>query len=93
MFFSPWYFLLLLLLPVIGLRLWSSSRISSVPFSSTLFAMGLRRTWRPRLAWLPAALTLGAVAVTVFAWARTEAGRAQTVVGAQGTAMGGGDDR
>src|SRR3954471_1787449 len=87
MFFSPWYFVLLLLLPVIGWRLWSSSRISSVPFSSTLFAMGLRRTWRQRLAWVPAALTLGAVAVTVVALARPREGREQTVVDSEGIAI------
>src|SRR3954471_20500875 len=87
MFFSPWYFVLLLLLPVIGWRLWSSSRISSVPFSSTLFAMGLRRTWRQRLAWVPAALTLGAIAVTVVALARPREGREQTVVDSEGIAI------
>src|SRR4051812_19321334 len=87
MFFSPWYFVLLLLLPVIGWRLWSSSRISSVPFSSTLFAMGLRRTWRQRLAWVPAALTLGAVAVTIVALARPREGREQTVVDSEGIAI------
>src|SRR6478735_11038028 len=87
MFYSPWYFLLLLLLPVIGWRLWSSSRISSVPFSSTLFAMGLRRTWRQRLAWVPAALTLGAVAATVVALARPREGREQTVVDSEGIAI------
>jgi len=38
--FSPWYLLLLLLLPAIGWRLWSSSRTFSVPFSSTHFAIG-----------------------------------------------------
>lgn len=87
MFFSPWYFLLLLLLPVIGWRLWSSSRISSVPFSSTLFAMGLRRTWRQRLAWLPAALTVAAIAVAIIALARPREGREQTVVDSEGIAI------
>src|SRR6476619_3427215 len=87
MFYSPWYFLLLLLLPAIGWRLWSSSRISSVPFSSTLFAMGLRRTWRQRLAWLPAALTICAIAVAIVALARPREGREQTVVDSEGIAI------
>ena len=39
MFFSPWYFLLLLLLPVVAWRLWSRSRDIAVPFSSTQFAL------------------------------------------------------
>jgi Ca-activated chloride channel family protein len=87
MFYSPWYLLLLLLLPLIGWRLWSSSRTFSVPFSSTHFAIGLRRTWRQRLAWLPAALTLGAIAVTVVALARPREGREQTVVDSEGIAI------
>ena len=39
MFYSPWYLLLLLLVPVIGWLLWSS-RTLSVRFSSTHFAIG-----------------------------------------------------
>jgi Ca-activated chloride channel family protein len=87
MFYSPWYLLLLLLLPLIGWRLWSSTRMFSVPFSSTYFAMGLRRTWRQRLAWLPAALTLCAIAVTIVASARPREGREQTVVDSEGIAI------
>ena len=87
MFYSPWYLLLLLLLPVIGWRLWSSSRTFSVPFSSTRFSIGLRRTWRQRLAWLPAALTLSAIGVTIVALARPREGREQTVVDSEGIAI------
>jgi Ca-activated chloride channel family protein len=87
MFYSPWYLLLLLLLPFIGWRLWSSSRTFSVPFSSTHFASGLQRTWRQRLAWLPAALTIGAIAVAVVALARPREGREQTVVDSEGIAI------
>jgi Ca-activated chloride channel family protein len=86
-FYSPWYLLLLLLLPLIGWRLWSSSRTFSVPFSSTRFAIGLRPTWRQRLAWLPAALTLGTVALMVIALARPREGREQTVVDSEGIAI------
>src|SRR5882757_494607 len=87
MFYNPLYLLLMLLLPLIGWRLWSSSHTFSVPFSSTHFAIGLRRTWRQRLGWLPAALTLGAVAVTVVALARPREGREQTVVDSEGIAI------
>ncbi len=38
MFYSPWYLLLLLLVPILGWRMWSSSRGLAVPFSSTYFA-------------------------------------------------------
>jgi Ca-activated chloride channel family protein len=87
MFSSPWYLLLLLVVPVVGWRLWSSSRTIAVPFSSTHFAMGLHRTWRQRLAWVPAALTLAAIALTVVALARPREGREQTVVDSEGIAI------
>lgn len=87
MFFSPWFFLLLLVLPVIAWRLWSRSRDVAVPFSSTQFALDLRPTWRQRLAWLPAALTLAAVALVVVALARPREGREQTIVDADGIAI------
>src|SRR5262245_9081798 len=87
MFFSPWYLLLLLIVPVIGWRLWSSSRTIAVPFSSTHFAMGLHRTWRQRLAWVPAVLTLAAIVLTVVALARPREGREQTVVDSEGIAI------
>lgn len=87
MFYSPWYLLLLLLVPVIGWRLWSSSRSLSVPFSSTAFAVNLHRTWRQRLGWLPAALTLAALAIAIVALARPREGREQTVVDSEGIAI------
>jgi Ca-activated chloride channel family protein len=49
--------------------------------------LGLRRTWRQRLAWLPAALTLCAVAFTIIALARPREGREQTVVDSEGIAI------
>ncbi|HEX4414471.1 MAG TPA: VWA domain-containing protein, partial [Lacipirellulaceae bacterium] len=87
MFYSPWFFLLLLLLPVIGWRFWSSRGGVAVPFSSTGFAFGLRPTWRQRLVWLPAALTLGAFAFAIIALARPREGREQTVVDSEGIAI------
>jgi len=87
MFDSPWFFLLLLLLPVVAWRLWSRSRDVAVPFSSTKFALDLRPTWRQRLAWVPAALTLAAVALMVVALARPREGREQTIVDADGIAI------
>lgn len=87
MFFSPWYFLLLLLLPVVAWRLWSRSRDIAVPFSSTQFALDLKPTWRQRLAWVPAALTLAAVTLLIVALARPREGREQTIVDADGIAI------
>jgi Ca-activated chloride channel homolog len=87
MFFSPWYFLLLLLAPVVAWRLWSRSRDVAVPFSSTQFALDLKPTWRQRLAWVPAALTLAAFTVAIIALARPREGREQTVVDSEGIAI------
>ncbi|QDU89712.1 von Willebrand factor type A domain protein [Pirellulimonas nuda] len=87
MFSSPWMFTLLLLLPLVAWRLWSGARQTAAPFSSTEHLQALRPTWRQRLAWLPAALTLAAVAVTIVALARPREGREQTVVDADGIAI------
>jgi Ca-activated chloride channel homolog len=87
MFYSPWFFLLFLLLPVLAWRLWSRSRDVAVPFSSTQFARDLRPTWRQRLAWLPAALTLAAVALMIVALARPREGRQQTLIDSEGIAI------
>jgi Ca-activated chloride channel homolog len=87
MFYNPWLLLLLLLLPVVAWWLWSGARHSAVIFSSTQFARDLRPTWRQRLAWLPAALTLAALALTVVALARPREGREQTLVEANGIAI------
>lgn len=87
MFFNPWMLLLLLVLPVIAWRLWSGRRQTAVEFSSTQFADELRPTWRQRLSWLPAALTLAAIGVMIVALARPREGREQTVVEANGIAI------
>ena len=87
MFYNPWFLLLLFVLPVIAWRLWSQSRDVAVPFSSTGFALDLRPTWRQRLAWLPGALTLAAVALMIVALARPREGREQTVIDSEGIAI------
>jgi len=87
MFHSPWYFLLLLLLPIVAWRLWSRSRDVAVSFSSTGFAHDLRPTWRQRLAWLPSALTVAALALMIVALGRPREGREQTIVDADGIAI------
>ncbi|TWU25862.1 vWA domain-containing protein [Bythopirellula polymerisocia] len=87
MFHNPWILALLLLLPVIAWRMWTGARQTAVPFSSIEHLQHLRPTWRQRLAWLPAALTLAAIAVTIIALARPREGREQTVVDADGIAI------
>lgn len=61
MFNSPWYFLLILLVPLVAWRLFASRRKSAVRFSSVSLAKQMTPTLRQRLMWLPGALTLGAV--------------------------------
>ncbi|QDU56929.1 VWA domain-containing protein [Aeoliella mucimassa] len=87
MFHDPWVLLLLLLLPLIAWRLCAGGRNTAVPFSSTESLQHLRPTWRQRLAWLPAVLTLAAIAVAIVALARPREGREQTVIDADGIAI------
>ncbi|WP_425398712.1 vWA domain-containing protein [Aeoliella sp.] len=87
MLHNPWILTLLLLLPIIAWRMWAGRRRSAVPFSSTECMQDLQPTWRQRLAWLPAVLTLLAVAVTIIALARPREGREQTIVDADGIAI------
>jgi Ca-activated chloride channel family protein len=87
MLHSPWFLLLLVLVPMVGWRLWSSTRTFSIPFSSTNFSLGLRPTWRQQLAWLPSALTIGAIVLTVVAFARPREGREETLVESEGIAI------
>lgn len=87
MFHNPWVLTLLLLLPAVAWRLRIGARRAAVPFSSTQFIQGLRPTWRQRLAWLPAALTLAALAIGIIALARPREGREQTVTDADGIAI------
>ena len=70
MFFSPWYFLLLLLLPLIAWRLFAPRRKSAVRFSSIDLAKQLTPTIRQRMAWLPGALTIGAVLAIILGLAQ-----------------------
>jgi Ca-activated chloride channel homolog len=87
MFSNPWVLLLLVLVPIVAWRLWSRSRSVAVPFSSTDFAHGLRPTWRQRLAWLPAALTLTAITLMIVALARPRERRERAMVEADGIAI------
>ena len=87
MFHSPWYFLLLLLIPVIVWRYWAARKVATVPFSSIGFARKIRPTWRQRLRWLPPALTIAAIALMVLGLARPREGRNQTIAESEGIAI------
>ena len=87
MFHSPWYFLLLLLLPLIAWRLFSKQRKSSIRFTSLSTAKRLRPTLRQRLLWLPKLLTLLALLFLIVGLARPRGGRDRTIVNSEGIAF------
>lgn len=87
MFFSPWYFLLLLLLPLAARRLFTPRRRSAVRFSSVDLVRQLAPTFRQRFTWLPGALTIGAVSAIIVGLAQPREGREQTVTDTEGIAI------
>ncbi len=87
MFYSPWYLLLLLLLPLIAWRLFTPRRRSAIRFSSLKLAQQLHSTLRQRLTWLPGALTLAALVFLVLGIARPREGREQTIAESEGIAI------
>ena len=87
MFFSPWYFLLLLLVPIVIWRLFAKRNKPAIGFSSTEIAHELLPTLRQRLAWLPAALTVAAITFLIVGLARPREGRDQSVTESEGIAI------
>jgi len=88
MLHSPWWFLLLLILPVLGWRLLFTKRHgSAIEFSNTSFASEMTPTLRQRLLWLPKVLFLLALLFLVVSLARPREGREQTVTESEGIAI------
>ena len=87
MFFSSWYFLLLLLLPLMAWRLFAPRRKSAVQFSSVNLAKQLTPTLRQRMAWLPGVLSIAAVVAMIIGLAQPREGREQTVTDSEGIAI------
>ena len=87
MFYSPWYFLLLLLVPLIAWRLFAKQRKTAVRFSSVGLAKQIKPTLRQRMTWLPAALTIGAIVFLIIGIARPREGREQTIADSEGIAI------
>jgi Ca-activated chloride channel homolog len=86
MFYSPWYLLLLLLVPWVGWRLFSK-RQDVVRFSSVDLIKRLPPTLRQRMTWLPGMLTLASVVMIILAIARPREGREQTIAESEGIAI------
>jgi len=77
-FESPWAFLILLAIPLsLFLRERFAGRRGSLRFSSTQHARQLALSWRQRLAWVPQALRILALAALVTALARPQEGKEQ----------------
>lgn len=87
MFASPWYFSLLLLVPLVVWRLFAPRRRLAVRFSSVSLAKQLTPTLRQRMAWLPRVLTTGAVLAMTVGLAQPREGRDQTVTDTEGIAI------
>lgn len=87
MFYSPWYFLLLLVVPLVIWRLFAKRRKPAVRYSSTSFADQLTPTLRQRLGWLPSALTVAAILFLIVGLARPREGREQTIAESEGIAI------
>ena len=87
MFYSPWYFLVLLLVPLVAWRLFAKRRKTAVRFSSVGLAKQIKPTLRQRMTWLPPALTIAAVVFLIIGIARPREGREQTVVDSEGIAI------
>lgn len=87
MFFSPWYLLLLVILPIVGWRLFRKSSDRSIRFSGLSLAKRIQPTLRQRLLWLPKVLTLLSILFLVIGMARPREGTEKTVVDSDGIAI------
>lgn len=87
LFHSPWYFLLLLLLPLLAWRLFSKRHKPTVGFSSVGIASQLSPTLRQRMTWLPPLLNLLAITFLIIGLARPREGQEQTVADSEGIAI------
>src|SRR5690554_6369243 len=87
MFHSPWYLLMLLIVPLLAWRLFVSWRRGAVRFRSLQTVHQMTPSARQRLSWLPSALTLGAIVFMILGAARPREGREQTTVDSEGTAI------
>ncbi|MCG8649760.1 MAG: VWA domain-containing protein [Pirellulales bacterium] len=87
MFHDPLFLLALLIIPLLIWRSLSGGQHAAVSFSSALSSIQVGRSWRQRIAWLPAACTLLALALMMVAMARPRAGRDKTIINSEGIAI------
>ncbi|TWU51221.1 VWA domain-containing protein [Rubripirellula reticaptiva] len=87
MFLYPGWLALLLIIPLLAWRSWHRRDPMSISFSSAAALWDERPTWRQRLAWLPVALSLAALALMIISLARPRYGKEQTIVTSEGIAI------
>lgn len=87
MFQSPWFLLLLLLLPIIGWRLFRRKRSDSIRFTGVSIARRIHPTIRQRVLWLPKLLTLLTILFLILGLARPREGREKTIIDSEGIAI------
>jgi Ca-activated chloride channel family protein len=87
MFHHPWFLGLLPLVPLVAWGMWRGRHRSAIAFSSAAQDWDLRPSWRQRLSWLPAALTLTALTLMIVSLARPRLGREQTIIHSEGIAI------
>lgn len=85
--YSPWWLLLLLLLPLIGWRLFSSPQVAAVRFTGVSLAKRMQPTWRQRLLWLPKVLMMLTMLLLILGMSRPREGREQTIIESEGIAI------
>ncbi len=82
---SPWFFLGLVLIALIGWRMFTNRRMrASVRFPDASVLRAVPRTWREKLARLPSVLQLLALTLVLVAMARPQTGDVQRRVTSRG---------
>ncbi len=87
MFHSPWWLLLLTILPMIGWRLFRKQQRCALDFSSISLTRQLTPSLRQRFLWLPKLLILVAMLLLILSLARPREGRERTVTETAGIAI------
>lgn len=88
MFYSLWWFALLLILPLLAYRYYFRREATgAIEFSSLAFIADLQPTLRQKLMWLPSALMLASLTLIVIGLARPRFGQTRTVVSTDGIAI------
>lgn len=86
-FHSPWFFLLLLLLPIVAYRLFATRQSNAIRFTGVDVAKRMTPSLRQRLLWLPKALGLLSLLFLILGLAQPREGLERTIVDSEGIAI------